>query len=384
MKWLSNSLARNLILGVVFILIVCSLAVLAYMHNGWSFGDALYMTVLTIYTVGYGEVHPVNTFELRAITIALMVLGCTGMIYLTAALVQFITLSQIQQLLGLTRMNKQIDDLHDHVVICGFGRTGSMLARELKAGKAQFVIIEPDHDRYVEAKELGYLVIHGDAAEEAVLKQAGIERARALATVVASDPANVFVTLSARALNSEVQIIARGEEPSTEKKLFQAGASAVVLPAHVGAEQIASMILFPSISSVIQSAERRRQMELDLTHARARDRDCRRGRRQRVRGIDGGGDRAQGRAQLLHYRGGAGGQRQGGAPAALDARQSGRRRHHHGKKRARQYPQQICRGGALEGNRCDNFGAHRSTIMQRIANSPCRKATGWTDLQNVS
>ncbi len=264
MKWLSNSLARNLILGVVFVLVVCALAVLAYMHNGWSFGDALYMTVLTIYTVGYGEVHPVNTLELRAITIALMVLGCTGMIYLTAALVQLITLSQIQQLLGLTRMNKQIEDLHDHVVICGFGRTGSMLAKELRAGKAQFVIIEPDHDRYVEAKELGHLAIHGDAAEEAVLKQAGIERARALATVVSSDPANVFITLSARSLNSTVQIIARGEEPSTEKKLFQAGASAVVLPAHIGAEQIASMILFPSIASVIQSPERRRQMELDL------------------------------------------------------------------------------------------------------------------------
>ncbi|MGO9673602.1 MAG: potassium channel family protein [Methylocella sp.] len=264
MNWLSNSLARNLVIGVVFILIVGALAVLGYMHNGWSFGDALFMTVLTIYTVGYDEVHPLNTLELRAITIALIVLGCTGMIYLTAALVQFFTLSQIQQMLGLTRMNKQIDDLRHHVIICGFGRTGSMLANELRAGKAHFVIIEPDHDRFVEAKELGYLVIHADAAEEAVLKQAGIERARALATVVSSDPVNVFITLSARSLNSSIQIVARGEEPSTEKKLFLAGASAVVLPAHVGAEQIASMILFPSIAGVIQSPERRRQIELDL------------------------------------------------------------------------------------------------------------------------
>ena len=264
MKWLSNSLARHLILGVAFVLVVASIAVLAYMHNGWSFADALYMTVLTVYTVGYGEVHPLNTPELRAITITLMVLGCTGMIYLTGALVQFITLSQIQQMLGLTRMNKQIEDLDDHVIICGFGRTGSMLAKELKAGKARFVIIEPNHDRFIEAKELGYLAIHADAAEESALKQAGIARARALATVVSSDPANVFITLSARSLNTTLQIIARGEEPSTEKKLFQAGASSVLLPAHIGAEQIASMILFPSIASVIQSPERRRQMELDL------------------------------------------------------------------------------------------------------------------------
>lgn len=264
MKWLSNSLARNLILGVVFVVIVAALAVLAYMHYGWSFGDALYMTVLTVYTVGYGEVHPLDTPELRAITITLMVLGCTGMIYLTGALVQFITLTQIQQLLGLTRMNKQIEDLRDHIIVCGFGRTGNMLAKELHAGKAKFIIIEPNQDRYVEAKELGYLCIHADAVEESVLRQAGIERARALASVVSSDPVNVFITLSARSLNASIQIIARGEEPSTEKKLIQAGANAVVLPAHIGAEQIASMILFPSIAGVIQSSERRRQMELDL------------------------------------------------------------------------------------------------------------------------
>jgi Trk K+ transport system NAD-binding subunit len=161
-------------------------------------------------------------------------------------------------------MNKHIEDLANHIIICGFGRTGSMLAKELQGGKAKFVIIEPNQDRFAEAKELGYLCIHADAAEESVLKQAGIERARALATVVASDPVNVFITLSARSLNDSIQIIARGEDPSTEKKLLQAGANSVVLPTHIGAEQIASMILFPSIASVIQSPERRRQMDLDL------------------------------------------------------------------------------------------------------------------------
>ena len=234
------------------------------MHNGWSFGDALFMVVLTVYTVGYQEVHPLDTLELRAITIAIIMLGCTGVIYLTGALVQFLTLTKIQELLGSTRMHKQIEDLDGHVIICGFGRTGRMLAKELHSAKAKFVIIEADHERFVEARELGYLCIHADATEEAVLKQAGVGRARALATVVASDPVNVFITLSARSLNSSVQIIARGEETSTEKKLLQAGANSVVLPAHIGAEQIASMILFPSISRLIQSPERRHQMDLDL------------------------------------------------------------------------------------------------------------------------
>ncbi len=252
MRWFSGSRANNLIYGAILIMVVGALAVVGYMLNGWSFSDSLFMTVVTIFTVG-----------LRAITITLIVLGCTAMIYLTGALVQFITFTQLQQVLGNGRMNKQIEELKNHVIICGFGRIGNMLAKELRAGKADLIIIEPNADRFAEAKALGYLCIHADAIEESALKQAGIDRARALA-VVSSDPVNVFITLSARSINNSILIIAHGEEPSTERKLFQAGANAVVLPAHIGAEQVASMILFPAIAGVIQYSERRRQMELDF------------------------------------------------------------------------------------------------------------------------
>ena len=161
-------------------------------------------------------------------------------------------------------MNKQIEDLNRHVIICGYGRLGMMLAKELREGKSQFVIIEPSLDSCNEARQHGHLYIHADATEESALKQAGIDRARALASVVSSDPVNVFITLTARGLNKSIQIIARGEEPSTQKKLLQAGANSVVLPTHIGAEQIGSMILFPAIAGMIQSSERRRQMEVDL------------------------------------------------------------------------------------------------------------------------
>ncbi|MGO9236409.1 MAG: potassium channel family protein [Methylocella sp.] len=252
MRWFSGSRANNLIYGAILIMVVKALAVVGYMLNGWSFSDSLFMTVVTIFTVG-----------LRAVTITLIVLGCTAMIYLTGALVQFTTFTQLQQVLGNGRMNKQIEELKNHVIICGFGRIGNMLAKELRAGKADLIIIEPNADRFAEAKALGYLCIHADAIEESALKQAGIDRARALA-VVSSDPVNVFITLSARSINNSILIIAHGEEPSTERKLFQAGANAVVLPAHIGAEQVASMILFPAIAGVIQYSERRRQMELDF------------------------------------------------------------------------------------------------------------------------
>jgi voltage-gated potassium channel len=264
MKWARDPRTAHLFYASVFVLLATAAATISYMLAGWSFDDAFYMTVLTLYTVGYEEVRPVDTATLRFVTTCLIVVGCTGMIYLTGALVQFITFGQLQELLGTTRMNRQIEDLEDHVIVCGFGRTGNMLAKELAQGKAKLVVIEPNQSRCLEAKAMGYLAMNADAIEENVLKQAGIARARALASVVSSDPINVFITLSARSLNKSIQIIARGEEPSTEKKLLQAGANAVILPTHIGAEQIASLILFPAIAGVIQASERRRQMEVDL------------------------------------------------------------------------------------------------------------------------
>lgn len=264
MSGIRESPAANLIYSIGFVAVVSALAIAGYMLNGWDFGDSLYMTVLTVFTVGFEEVHAVDTTTLRVITILLIVLGCTGMIYFTGALVQFITFGQLQELLGSSRMNKQIETLENHIIICGFGRTGTMLAKELTAGKASFVILEPNKARSDEARALGYLCINADAADEAALKLAGISKARALASVVSSDPINVFITLSARSLSKSIQIIARGEAVATERKLLQAGANAVVLPTHIGAEQIASMILFPAIAGVIQYSERRRQMEVDL------------------------------------------------------------------------------------------------------------------------
>jgi len=254
LKSLWASPARNLLVGVGYVLTVCALAIAGYVANGWSFGDSLYMVVLTVYTVGFDEVRPIDTPELRAVTIALTILGCTGMIFLTGALVQLITLSQIQQVLGVKLMENRIARLKDHVILCGFGRIGIMLARELAAGGEHFVVIERDDERYQEARTLGYPCIHADATEEHVLLQAGIRRARVLATVVPSDAANVFITLSARSLSATVAIIARGEAPSTERKLLQAGANEVVLPAHIGAERVAEMILYPASARLLRES----------------------------------------------------------------------------------------------------------------------------------
>jgi trk system potassium uptake protein TrkA/voltage-gated potassium channel len=255
-----NSPARNLLAGIAFVLAVAAFAITGYMYHGWSFGDALYMAVMTVFTVGYGEVHPIDTPGLRALTIALIVMGCTGMIFVTGALVQLITAASIQQALGVRRMSTEISKLTGHVIVCGFGRTGQMLARELHAGRARFLIVERSEQRFGQARQAGYLAMQADATDEEVLLRAGVKRARVLATVLPDDAANVFITLSARSLSSDITIIARGEAPATETKLKHAGANQVVLPAHIGAERIAELILYPAASKPGREA----QVDVDL------------------------------------------------------------------------------------------------------------------------
>ena len=261
MNGLAASPLRNLTSIVTFVVVVTALSTAAYMHAGWSFADAFYMVLLTVYTVGYGEVRPIDTPYLHFVTIATMILGCTGMILVTGALVQVFTSFQIQQLLGSNRVKSDIDKLKGHIIVCGFGRIGVMLARDLAAGGAAFVGLELSDKRFAEARDAGYLCLQGDATDEASLIAAGIARARILATVLPNDAANVFITLSARSLNAGLQIIARGEAPSTESKLLQAGADKVVLPTHIGAERIAEMILFPETARFIRGSDQMRDFE---------------------------------------------------------------------------------------------------------------------------
>ncbi len=259
-----GSPGRTLFRIVLFNFAVVVFATMAYMADGWSFSDAAYMVLLTIYSVGYNEVHPVSTDYLHIVTIITIVLGCTGMILFTGALVQFLTFSQIQQIFGGNRMKAEMNKLQNHVIVVGFGRIGLMLANELQASDTKFVIVELDEHRAEQVRELGHLCLVGDATNETVLENAGISRARTLATVLPDDAANVFITLSARALNPDIEIIARGELPSTENKLKQAGANRVVLPAHIGAERIAEIILYPQASQNLRSNPQMQALEHSL------------------------------------------------------------------------------------------------------------------------
>jgi voltage-gated potassium channel Kch len=264
MHGLAGYPSRNLIRGAIFMIAVWTVATWAYWIAGWSFQDALYMVTLTVFTVGYGEVHPIDTVFLHVVTMATMAFGCTGMIFLTGALFQFMTFNSIQQLVGGKRVQAEIDKLENHIIVCGYGRIGVELAKALKDGRAAVVVLEQNERRIVEARAAGHLVIQGDATNEATLQDAGIERARALASVLPNDAANVFITLSARNLNAKIEIIARGDAVSTERKLLHAGANKVVLPTHIGAERIAEMLLFPETSRFIRESDGMRNLERTL------------------------------------------------------------------------------------------------------------------------
>ena len=249
-KQLSRPTA-NLIFAGAFIGLVVIVFTVGYRVAGWSWSDSIYMVIITAFSVGYEEVVPISSPWLRAWTIALIVLGCTGIIFVTGTLVQLLTEAQIQRVLGGRRMENEIEKLSGHVIICGFGRIGRMTGLQLQRGGLSFVILDQGADRVAEARELGWLTMQGDATDESVLRTAGIARARVLATVLPNDAANVFITLSARNMNPGIQIIARGEVPSTQRKLMQAGANRVVLPAHIGADRIAHLILHPNARELL-------------------------------------------------------------------------------------------------------------------------------------
>jgi len=260
-----QSSMRTLLRGATFFALTSVIGTLGYVSAGWAPLDAAYMTVITIFGVGFGEVHSLdNDPTLRVFTMFVIVAGCSSVIYFIGGLVQMVAEGEFNRVLGARRMTKGIEQLSNHIILCGYGRVGQHLARELRAAGQTLVIVDSDTERLREAEAEGYLVLVGDCTEEAVLITAGIARARVVASVLSSDAANVFLTLTARQLNGEVEIIARAEAPVNEKKLYRSGANRVVLPTAIGATKIANMITHPSAESLLTDAAGREQLNEDL------------------------------------------------------------------------------------------------------------------------
>lgn len=255
---------RKIVTGLTLFFFVCLVAVIGYMAAGWKLDDAIYMVIITIFGVGYGEVHPIESPGLRALTIMVIIAGYGAVIYTVGGCMQMLIDGELNKAMGARRMTKGIERLDQHTILCGIGRLGTILARELHAAGKPFVAIDTDLLRLQDAEERGYLVIHGDASDEEILEQAGIRRASTVATVLSQDASNVFVTITARAMNSNVMIIARGENPRTERKLLSSGADQVVLPTAIGARKVAQLITRPTAENMLEQIQQQSSMIDDL------------------------------------------------------------------------------------------------------------------------
>ena len=256
---------KRLQVGLVTLAVIFVAAVCGYRLAGWDLLDSIYMVVTTLSMVGYHDaVGGPMTPALEVFTIAVIVVGVSTALYILGGIFQMMTEGEINRALGLRRVSREIKRLSDHVVICGFGRVGETLAAELHRRKRPIVIVDNQPDRVAEAVSLDYLTLNDDATEEDALVNAGIRRAKTLVTTLPRDAENVFITLTARNLNPDLQIIARAESRSTEKKLIQAGADRVVLPSAAGALRMAAMVTRPSTIELIELAAGHHIAEVEI------------------------------------------------------------------------------------------------------------------------
>lgn len=247
-----NTPLKRIRRGALVLVAIFVFAVLGYHYLGdYEWIHAIWMVVVTISSVGYGETS-VAPDQVRLLSIVVIVMGMSAAMYTVGGFIQLMLEGEIQSTLGMRRTTRDVQRLTGHVIVCGFGRIGEMLAHDLHRKGQPLVVIEIDAARISEAGQQQLLVINGDALEEEVLVNARLKEARTVVTALPNDAANVFVTLTARNLNPDIQIIARAEHPTTEKKLRQAGADRVVMPAVTGAAQMSRLITRPSTADLME------------------------------------------------------------------------------------------------------------------------------------
>jgi voltage-gated potassium channel len=231
--------------------------------EGWSWEDALFMTVTTLATVGYGEVNPLTSMG-RLFTMLLILSGVGVLAYSFAVICDYLIAGELNGMLRRQRMKRVIGQLQHHYIICGFGRVGQQVVEGLRANGHALVVIDSDPDYSAQLDQWGVAHIEGDATDDQVLQQAGIERARGLCTCLPNDAANVFIVLSARTLNPGIFIIARGNQPASERKLRIAGANQVINPYQITGHRMAALLLHPGVVEFLDVIMRRGELELRI------------------------------------------------------------------------------------------------------------------------
>jgi len=259
---------KKLKYSLLILAAIMAFGTLGYMIiEGWGVADSLYMTMITLSTIGFMEVHQMDTAG-RIFTVVLILVGVGTVAYVFKTAIGIILEGEIREVLGRKKVNEKIRRLKEHYIICGYGRMGKQICSEFASAGFPFVVIEKYPEVVTEIQEKGYIAIQGDATQDDVIIAAGIERAKGLITVLTSDAENLYVVLSARGINSRLKIVTRTGEEGSEKKFKRAGADMVVSPYLIGASKIAESIFRPHISSFLETAVRRDGMGFRLDAVR--------------------------------------------------------------------------------------------------------------------
>jgi voltage-gated potassium channel len=229
----------------------------------WGAWDAFYMTMITLTTVGYREVHPMSQSG-EAFTTILLVVGVGTMLYSFSLIGARVIEGSLQPQWERRRIARMLDGLSDHFIVCGFGRIGSIIVDEFRRQRVPHVIIERDPARTQQLLEGGHLALEGDASSEEVLTRAGIHRARGLIAAVSTDAENVYTILSARLMNPTLYVIGRAESDESARKIKQAGADRVMSPYQIGGMHMAQLALRPTVVEFVQLATSSEFMELSM------------------------------------------------------------------------------------------------------------------------
>lgn len=239
--------------AIALVLLLLVIGVLGFkLISGYSWIDAIYMTVITITTVGFGEVQPLDEFS-KIFTVFLILASVVILGFAISIITEFILSKNNIEELKRKRMQKTIDSLNNHIIICGYGRNGKQAAKKLLAHKKPFVVVEKNREIAEKYKSESVPFVEGNANEDEVLKQAGIERAKTLISALPNDADNLFVVLSARQINADLCIISRASQETSYEKLKLAGANNVILPDKIGGDHMASLVVVPDLVEFIDN-----------------------------------------------------------------------------------------------------------------------------------